>query len=238
MKSFYPIYLTRLDEKKVVLLGGDEEAERKLDELLSFGARVHVLSEEITDEMRRWHDGGRFKWTAREYRFGDLEGAGFVVAADYSQQMAEEAAGEAKERNLIINVMDNIPLSNSAFGSVVRRGKLTVSFSTNGLAPALAVRLKQRFQRELDEAYGEFLELAEQIRPSIMALMHDSEARKKRWYEWVDSEVIPLLREGRRDDALALTEQIWGRAIMKRSGLRAKEKLLVRLLRKAAALFS
>lgn len=220
--SFYPVYLTRIHEVKVILIGGNGEAERKTEELLTFGARVHVISEEISDGMRQWYNEGRFEWTRRAYRYGDLEEAGFVVAADYTDQIAEEAAREASERNLLINVMDNIPLSNSAFGSVVRQGKLTVSFSTNGLAPALAVRLKERFQQELDTAYGEFLELSDRLRPAIMETMGDPEDRRKKWYEWVDSEVISLLREGNREAALELTGKIWGREIIAKAGLQTK----------------
>ncbi|MBP3192614.1 precorrin-2 dehydrogenase/sirohydrochlorin ferrochelatase family protein [Natronogracilivirga saccharolytica] len=224
--SFYPVFLTRLHENKVVLLGGDEEAERKTAELISFGARVHVISSEITGQMQSWYEDGAFEWTPREYKFGDLEGAGFVVAAEYTNRVAAEAAQEAGKRNLLINVMDNIPLSNSAFGSVVCQGKLTVSFSTNGLAPALAVRLKERFQQELDDAYGEFLALSETIRPAIMETITDGEIRKKKWYDWVDSETITLLREGNREKALDVTESIWGSRIMLRSGLRKNKGFL------------
>lgn len=218
--SFYPIYLTRLDRNKVILLGGNEEAERKTEELLAFGARVHVISREITGRMRSWYGEGRIGWTARNYRYGDLEEAGLVVAADYTEEIAGEAAREAGEKNLVINVMDNIPLSNSAFGSVVRQGKLTVSFSTNGLAPALAVRLKERFQRELDEAFGEFLELSEAIRQPVMKTVKDPEERKRKWYTWVDSDTISLLRENKREQALARTEEIWGKEILEQAGLR------------------
>ncbi len=236
--SFYPVYLTRLDEKKVVLLGGNDEAERKTEEMLSFGLKVHVISENISDKMHEWYNDGLFEWTPRDFQYGDLHGAGFVVAADYTERIAEKAAREARESNLLINVMDNIPLSNSAFGSVVRQGKLTVSFSTNGLAPALAVRLKERFQKELDDAYGEFLEMSEQIRPSIMALIMDTTIRKEKWYRWVDSEMIPLLRDGKRDEALNLTESIWGRKIMVRAGLRKNESYFYRAFKKVASLFS
>lgn len=230
--SFYPVYLTRLNQKKVILLGGNHEAERKTGELLSFDAKVHVISPEITGQMMQWFDKGAIDWTSRHYEYGDFEGAGFVVAADYTDEIAESAAREADERNLLINVMDNIPLSNSAFGSIVKQGKLTVSFSTNGLAPALAVRLKERFQSELDEAYGAFLELSEAMRDPIMESITDADARKSKWYEWVDSETIPLLRKGKRKKALDVTEKIWGRDIMVLAGLRPSGGIIRRLFRK------
>ncbi len=215
--TFYPVYLTQLDRKPVILLGGNDEAERKTCELLAFGARVHVISKKITAAMEHWWHEGQIQWTPRTYRYGDLKDAGFVVAAEYSMETAKTASNEANERNLLINVMDNIPLSNSAFGSVVRQGKLTLSLSTSGLAPALAVRLKERLQHEIDAAYGEFLVLADTLRPVIMSSGLDADERKAKWYEWVDSEVIPLLRNGQRRTALEITACIWGSDLVEKA---------------------
>jgi precorrin-2 dehydrogenase / sirohydrochlorin ferrochelatase len=217
--TFYPVYLTRLDQKHVVLLGGNHEAERKAMELISFGVKLHLISPQITPALRKLHDEGKFIWSPREYRYGDLVDAGFAVAADYTPETAREFAREAEERNILVNVMDNMPLSDSAFGSVVRQGKLTVSFSTSGLAPALAVRLKERFERELDNAYGRFLDLAGQLRPAIMETINDAELRKRKWYEWVDSETLDALRAGDDTRALDITAEIWGGEIIDRAGI-------------------
>ncbi|MDI6402022.1 bifunctional precorrin-2 dehydrogenase/sirohydrochlorin ferrochelatase [Balneolaceae bacterium ANBcel3] len=213
--SFYPVYLTRLDEKPVVLFGGDEEAERKTRELIDFGCRIRVIRKTITGSMMEWHEQNLFNWIPRDYEEGDLADAGFVIVAEGPADMLEHISKEAMDRNLLINVMDNIPLSNAAFGSVIRQGPLTVSFSTNGLAPALAVRLKERFQQEIDDAYAEFLELSRLLRPYIMEYISDPDERKRKWYAWVDSETLPLLRNGERAQALDVTERIWGKTILR-----------------------
>ncbi len=218
--AFYPIYLTRLDEHKVALIGGNEEAERKTIELLSFDAKIHVISASLTERLEQLYREGKFEWTSRDYRYGDLEGVAFAVAADYTREIAIDASREAAERNLFINVMDNIPLSNAAFGSVIRRGKLTVSFSTNGIAPALAVRLKERFGEELDGAYGEFLEIASRLRDPVMHLIREPDLRKQKWYEWVDSDTLEMLRKGDRTAALKTTESVWGSEVIALARLR------------------
>lgn len=230
--SFYPIYLTRIEERDIILLGGDEEAERKSGELIDFGARLTVISPHITDTMKAWQRAGKFHWIPRKYEYGDLEGAYFAIAAEYDEEIGEMVAKEARDRNILINVMDNIPLSDAAFGSLFTRGKLTVSMSSNGLAPALIVRLKEKLQNELDEAYGEFLQISQQIRGPIMEQISDSDTRKKMWYEWVDSETLPLLKAGKRDEALRLTQKIWGKKIMKAAGLSVSTGLFNKLLGK------
>ena len=55
--------------------------------------------------------------------------------------------------------MDDPEHCRFSFGSIHRQGELTIAISTNGWAPAVAVRLKERFQREIGTEYGDFLEL-------------------------------------------------------------------------------
>lgn len=218
--SFYPIYLTKLDQKQVVLVGGNHEAERKCNELIEFQVNLKVISPSITEKMHHLHQEGKFHWVSRRYREGDLEDASLAIAAEYDGDTGVAFAAEAHIRNIPVNVMDNIPLSNFAFGTLVKKGNLIVSMSSNGLAPALIVRLKERLNRELDDAYAEFLALAEQIRGPVIHRISDFDEKKKKWYAWVDSETINLLRNGERAKALEVTESIWGSEIMSDAGLR------------------
>lgn len=218
--SFYPVFLTRIDEREVILIGGNEEAARKAGELIEFGARLTIISETLNDELMMRHRKNEFRWINRRYRSGDLENACFVVAAEYDEDLAKAVAAEARDRNILVNIMDNREKSDCAFGSIIRQGDLTISFSTNGIAPALAVRLKEKFRQELGDAYGEFLELARALRPQINALFTDAHLRKQKWFEWVDSDVIAHLGRGERGKAIDLTSEIWGEEAVRNAGLR------------------
>ena len=63
----------------------------------------------------------------------------------------------AEERNILCNAADDPEQCRFSFGSVVSRGDLTLGISTNGIAPALAVRLRERFEREFGDEYAQFL---------------------------------------------------------------------------------
>lgn len=78
---------------------------------------------------------------------------------------------------------------------------MTIAISTSGKAPALAVRLKERLQRELGPEYERFLELAGDLREPLARRVPDFETRKALWYELVDSEILDLLGSG--DEAAA-----------------------------------
>lgn len=206
----YPIYLNRLDEKKTVLVGGDHEAERKAGELLDRNAKLTVISPKISEKMLNWADKNRFEWIPRAYREGDLRDAFMVIVAEFTGDENQRIYREAEQRGILVNVMDDIPHCNFAFGSIVKRGPLTISISTSGAAPALAVRLRQRFEEEFGEEYDFFLNLMQQLREPMSRSFPDFEQRKALWYELIDSDALELIRRNETEKALERITEIVG----------------------------
>ncbi len=206
----YPIYLTRLHEKKTVLIGGNHEAERKAGELLERDALLTVISPHLTDTMRRWADQNRIKWIPRDYREGDLSGAFLVIVAEFKGDTNKLVYREAEDAGILVNVMDDIPHANFSFGSIVKQGPLTISISTSGAAPTLAVRLRERFENEFGNEYAHFLQIMQNLRDPMKDRYSDFNQRKKIWYELVDSEIIALFRQKKIDEAYAEIEKISG----------------------------
>lgn len=213
MKMF-PIYLRRLNERKTVLVGGGEEAEGKVEQLLERDALLTVISPHLSEKLKRWADEDRFTWIQREYKPGDLEGAFMAIVAEYEGNNNEKVYQEAKERDILVNVMDDIPHANFAFGSIVKRGPLTISISTSGAAPALAVRLRQRFEKEFGPEYGDFLEFMQKLRKPMADHHSEFETRKKLWYELIDSDVLSLFRQGEVEKAYEKTSEILGENVV------------------------
>ncbi|SMO91642.1 precorrin-2 dehydrogenase/sirohydrochlorin ferrochelatase family protein [Gracilimonas mengyeensis] len=212
--NVYPIYLRRLNEKRTVIIGGNEEAEGKVRDFLDREAKLTVISPKLNSNLQKWADKGRFEWISREYRYGDLAGAFVVIVAEYEGDVNERAYQEAEERNLLINVMDDIPHANFAFGSIVKQGPLTISISTGGAAPALAVRLRQRFEQEFGEEYGHFLEFMQSLRKPMSRHHKSFQVRRKIWYELIDSDILTLFRENRKKDAYKKASEIAGEKVV------------------------
>jgi siroheme synthase-like protein len=212
--EMFPIYLRRLDERKTVLVGGNHEAEGKAAQLLERNADLTIISPSLTKQLQQWADEGRFTWISRAYQQGDLEGAFMAIVADYEGDINEQVYEEAKERDILVNVMDDIPHANFAFGSIVKQGPLTISISTSGAAPALAVRLRQRFEQEFGPEYGAFLEFMQKLRKPMAAHHPDFEVRRKLWYEIIDSEVLELFREDHVAEAHQKTAEIVGERVV------------------------
>ena len=212
--NMFPIYLRRLDERKTVLVGGDHEAEGKVKQLLKRNARLTVISPLLTENLKQWANEDRFHWIPRRYKSGDLEGAFMAIVAEYENDENKKIFEEARERDILVNVMDDIPHANFAFGSIVKQGPLTISISTSGAAPALSVRLRQRFEEEFGPEYGQFLKFMKKLRKP-MAEYHDKfETRRRLWYRLIDSDVLSLFRQKKIQQAYHRTSEIVGREVV------------------------
>jgi len=222
MKMF-PIYLRRLDERKTVLIGGDEEAEEKVEQLLERDAQLTVISPHLTPRLFKWAANNRFEWINRNYRQGDLEGAFMAIVAEYEGDINRKVYQEAQERDILVNVMDDLPHANFAFGSIVKRGPLTISFSTSGTAPALAVRLRQRFEKEFGPEYSDFLQFMQKLREPMAQHHPEFADRKKIWYDLIDSDVLSHFRKGDTEKAIERTSEIVGTNVVDEALSRHKQ---------------
>ena len=207
--AYYPVFLS-LAERLVVVVGGGAVAERKVAALLPCGARVRVVGPELTPELARLAEGGEIEHLARDFRPGDLEGAFLALAEPGGADRDAAFFAEAERRGVFANVEDVVDRCSFIAPSIVRRGDLVVAISTSGRAPALAVRLRQRLERELGPEYAALLELAGRMRAPLARSVPDFEERRRRWYELVDSDVLALFRDGRPAEAAARAEEVMG----------------------------
>jgi siroheme synthase-like protein len=209
MNTYYPIYIEMHDQPCVVI-GGGQIAEGKVDGLLAAKANVTVISPELTSHLHDLVNQKQIKYVARAYQAGDLTGMFMVICATDQGEINHQVWQEATANHQLVNVVDDTPRCNFIAPSILRKGDLTIAISTSGRAPALAVRLKERLQRELGPEYERFLELAGELREPLARHIPDFETRKALWYELVDSEILDVLAYGDEDKAREIISRIVG----------------------------
>ncbi|MBV9498272.1 MAG: bifunctional precorrin-2 dehydrogenase/sirohydrochlorin ferrochelatase [Acidobacteriaceae bacterium] len=200
MNFRYPIFLD-LTGKKCLVSGAGSEIAGKLKRLVDAGARVVYVNATAEPAIERLALSGSIVWHARDFQPRDLAGCFLVIS---SQKDNLEVFRLAEEQGILCNSVDDPAHSRFSFGSVLRRGDLTIAISTNGSAPALAVRLRERFEHELGPEYDDLLGLLNAIRPEIARRVPDFQARRSFWYRVIDSDVLKLLRSGEREAAVQL----------------------------------
>ena len=209
MTNYYPIYV-QLNEQPCVVIGGGKIAEGKVDGLLAANAKVKIISPELTPHLHDLVKQNHIEYTARHYQMGDLTGAFMVICATDQTEINHQVWQEASANGQLVNVVDDTPRCNFIAPAILRKGDLNIAISTGGKAPALAVRLKERFQKEIGPQYERFLELSGQLREPLARHIPDFETRKKLWYELVDSDILELLSQDNEPAAIEKISQTVG----------------------------
>jgi len=193
----YPIFLD-LSGKKCLVTGEGYEVAGKVRTLVDAGAQVTYVNPSAEDSIRELAAQTRILWKRREFHPDDLNDC-FLVITDRDDN--SELFRLAEERGILCNAVDDPANCRFSFGSVHRQGDLTIAISTNGQAPAVAVRLRQKLQREIGPEYAALLAMLRVFRPVITKSIPDFSARRDLWYRIVDSSALSQLRNGQIEAA-------------------------------------
>jgi siroheme synthase-like protein len=203
---YYPIYLD-LKGRDVLVVGGGAIAEGKALQLVEAGARVTVVSPELTDALVAAVARGEINHLKDSFAEGDLNSAFLVISATDDRKVNEMVAKAATERGLLCNVVDQPDLCNFITPALVTRGELQISVSTGGGSPTLTQRVKREVAAQIGEEYGDLLKLAAEMRAEAKQRVPDFERRKDALRAFVESDALDLIRTGRRDKARDLARR-------------------------------
>lgn len=198
----YPINLI-LDDKPCVVLGGGHVALRKVKGLLDAKAKVTVISPEIVAELAELAAEKRIVWQRKCYEQGDLDDFILAICAIGNEKINAEVQREAKQKKVILNVVDRLEFCDFALPAKIRRGDLLVTFSTNGKSPALSRYLRCKMEREFDETYANWLDKLVQLRKEAIEKLPTSDDREIFWRSALSDEVMELVKNKKYDEAEA-----------------------------------
>jgi len=148
--KYYPVNLN-IKGKLCVVIGGGRVAERKVKNLLLCGARVRMVSPDLTDLLSKWVSQGKMDYTRSEYRASHLKRAFLIYAATSDRKVNAEIARDAARQKLLVNVADSPTESTFILPAVVRKREISIAVSTNGLSPAKAVRIRDRVKEFIEK---------------------------------------------------------------------------------------
>ena len=182
---YFPITL-RLDDARVVVVGGGEIAARKIRLLLRAGPRIDIVSRALNAELQGLRADGAVAHLAAEFEPSQLEGARLVIAATDDKALNRVVAAEARARNIPVNVVDDPEPSTFITPAIIERPPLTLAISTGGAAPVLARRLRERLEAELPQSYGDLAAYTQSRRDRVKSVL-DQPKRRALWERFLDS---------------------------------------------------
>ncbi len=178
----YPIFL-QLENRRVVVLGHNEAADRRAELFTSLGARVD-----------------------RAACLADAELAGCVLAVASGLPDPELAAfsAAAQAAGIPVNVVDRPELCSYITPAIVDRDPLTIAISSGGAAPVLARLLRGRIETWVAPAWGRLAALADRFKAETRRRLPDMVQRRRMLERVFAGRAADLMLAG--DEAEAATE--------------------------------
>ncbi|MGE0004742.1 MAG: siroheme synthase CysG [Parvibaculaceae bacterium] len=178
---YFPVFLD-LDNRKAVIVGGGEEALRKVRLLLKTKANIQVVAPTLHGELKACLDDGRIAWTGRSFTPALLDGAALVYSAD--GHLHEAVAAAARARAIPVNAVDEAVLSTFITPSIVDRDPVVVAIGTEGTSPVLGMGLRSRIEAMLPQGLGSLARAASRLRHGVAERVPQGSRRRSFWQRY------------------------------------------------------
>ncbi len=194
MNKPYPIFLN-INTKRCVVVGGGHIAERRVKSLLECGAKVKIISPELSDNLELMAEEELIEVVKRDFRPGDLEGTILAIAASNQAEVNSGVVEEARWRGMLVDNSTEPSQGNFILPSVVRSGGLAIAISTSGGSPSLARMIREELEQSLVPEHATLIKIVSEVRAEFGR-------RGKRlpfeiWRSCIDPELMSLIRKGK-----------------------------------------
>lgn len=174
----YPLFVDVVGALAVVV-GAGSVAERKVETLMNYGARVRVIAPEATEAITAWAAEELLELVRRPYEPSDLEDAFLVICATDDTVVNQQVYEEAHQANRLVNVVDVPELCNFYVPSVVRRGPLQIAISTSGASPTVAKQIRKDLEARYSEEWADYVALLGSLRALVLEQVPGGEEEHK-----------------------------------------------------------
>jgi len=205
--KYYPVNLD-LHERRCVVVGGGQVAERKTLSLLEADAAVTIVSPSLTPRLADLVASGTILQVPALFQETHLSGASLVIAATNDLSVNRAVAQLCRKKGILVNVAAPPEESSFIVPSVVERGDLVIAVSTSGASPALSRSIRQELEKQYGPEYGLLLTRLAAVRKRLQVGVGSEKVRRQVLEAIIGSGVLELLRKGKFSEADGLIEEL------------------------------
>ena len=198
----FPLFF-KLEDRKVLIVGGGEVALRKADLLSRAGACITILAPDISHELQALLTDDKHQFIYENYNKTYMSGARVIIAATDDETLNHQIHADATELNIPVNVVDTPHLCDFIFPAIIDRNPIVIGISSNGKAPVLARLLRARLETLIPQGYGKLAKLAGEFRSEVKAKIPTLTGRRQFWERAFEGQVSQLMFAGNETEATA-----------------------------------
>ena len=198
----FPLFF-KLDNRKVLIVGGGDVALRKADLLSRAGAAITIVAPSICDELHALLSDEKHTLIYENYNKKYMQGARVIIAGTDDEALNHQIHADATALNIPVNVVDTPHLCDFIFPAIVDRNPIVIGISSNGKAPVLARLLRARLETLIPQGYGKLAKLAGEFRSEVKNKIPTLTGRRQFWERAFEGKVSELIFAGNETEATA-----------------------------------
>jgi precorrin-2 dehydrogenase/sirohydrochlorin ferrochelatase len=206
---YYPIFVD-LGGQKVLVVGGGKVAQRKIDILLECGASVNIISKKMTRVLQGYIQEEKVRFHGHEFNEDALQGAFLVIAATDDPILNSRIGTLAKDKGILVNVVDQPNDCNFIVPSLIKRGDLLIAVSTSGKSPALAKKIRETLSDQFGTEHERFLILMGRLRKDILVKGFSQKKKSRIFHALVDSPILEAIARKNWGEVASTLNEILG----------------------------
>lgn len=173
--------LLNLKDRNALVVGLGPVGLRRLHTLRQYPCTVYAIG---SDRDKRCPQ--EVPILASRYDEKYLNGMDLVVAATDDRATNDLIVANCKEKNILVNRVDDPDSCDFIFPSVVRRGDLSIAVCTEGASPGLTKKIRQELETRYGCDYASRLSLMRSIREAILETEKDPKLKQEKLRALID----------------------------------------------------
>ena len=201
-----PIFF-KVKDQNCLVVGGGEIALRKIRLLLNVGAHVHIVAPELASSVEKLVTSSDIQYRRGVFEATDLDAIMLVIAATNQKPVNEQISRLAKQRGLLVNVVDSPELCSFFVPSIIDRSPIVVAVSSGGTSPVLARLLRARLETVIPASYGRLAHLVKGFREQVKERFQEIGIRRRFWEQVLQGPVAEMMFSGQEQLAHQTLQQ-------------------------------
>ena len=164
--AYFPAFI-KLDNKKILIVGGGYIAHEKLEHLLDFTNDITLIAKDYNEDTKELISKQSLKYSQRGYELDDIKGFDIIIAAVDDFDLQEAIYNESRKYTCLCNCVDLPKYCDFIFPSYIKKGDLTIAVSTSGSSPAMAKNLRIWLENLIPDSISDFLTYMKDYRKTM-----------------------------------------------------------------------
>ena len=196
--KYLPLFID-LKDRPCLIIGGGEVAARKANLLIQANAKVTIVSPKISMSTQALVENNQANWLQSEFDHRRLEEQILVIASTNDMASNRHIYQQAKQRNILVNVVDCPELCDFILPSILDRSPVIIAVSSGGHSPILARQLRAKLGTMIPPSYGRLADLVGSYRDAVKDKFPKLSMRRRFWESILRGEVANHVLAGRDD---------------------------------------